>query len=267
MFASLNPYIITGIGLLYIFTMTTLGAALIFFFKKNVSVLFNKIFLGFAAGVMLAAAVWGLIIPSLETTESGLLPPWFIVSLGIILGTLFLLLIDNLIPHLHLDSKNPEGLKSSWKRTTLLYLAVALHNIPEGLAVGLAFGLAIHLGTSEAMGAAIGLAIGIGIQNFPEGAAVTLPLKNEGFSNSKAFTYGMLSGIVEPIFGIFGLFIAIYLSSVMPWMLSFAAGAMLYVIVEELIPEAHLGEHSHLGTFGLISGFILMMIISVALTV
>ncbi|MDD4212562.1 MAG: ZIP family metal transporter [Bacilli bacterium] len=265
MFGAMNPYIITGAGLLFIFAMTTLGAALIFLFKKNVHIIFHKVFLGFAAGVMLAAVVWGLIIPSLEVEHPEGIPSWLIVTLGIVLGALFLLLIDNLIPHLHLDSRNPEGLKSSFKRSTLLYLAVALHNIPEGLAVGLAFGLAIHLGTTEAMGAAIGLAIGIGLQNFPEGAAVTLPLKNEGFSNKKAFTYGMASGVVEPIFGVIGMFVAIYLSTIMPWMLSFAAGAMLYVIIEELIPEAHLGEHSHLGTFGVISGFILMMVLSILL--
>jgi ZIP family zinc transporter len=266
MFDHINPFLISGLGLLFIFLMTTLGAGLIFLFKKQVGFVFNKIFLGFAAGVMLAAAVWGLIIPSLDASNGGVLPSWLIVTLGMILGVLFLLLIDNLIPHLHLDAKKPEGVKSSFKRSTLLYLAVALHNIPEGLAVGLAFGLVIHGGTSETMGAALGLAIGIGIQNFPEGAAVTLPLKDEGFSNTKAFTYGMLSGLVEPLFGVIGIFVAIYLSNAMPWMLSFAAGAMMYVIVEELIPEAHLGEHSHLGTFGVIGGFILMMVLSILLS-
>lgn len=265
MFDNINPYLMTVLGIFFIFFMTTLGASFVFFFKNKINPSLNRVFLGFAAGVMFAAAIWGLIIPSFEETGQSSLPPWLIVSLGIILGTLFLLLIDNLIPHLHPDSKKPEGLKSSYKRTTLLYLAVALHNIPEGLAVGLAFGLAIHTGGSEAMGAAVGLAIGIGLQNLPEGAAVTLPFKDEGLSNSRAFVWGMLSGLVEVVFGVIGIFIAVYLTNAMPWLLSFAAGAMIYVIVEELIPEAHLGEHSHLGTFSVIAGFIVMMVLSILL--
>ncbi len=265
MFDNINPYLMTFLGIFFIFFMTSLGASFVFFFKNKVSPNFNRLFLGFAAGVMLAAAIWGLIIPSFEEAANSLLPSWLVVSLGIILGTLFLLLIDNLIPHLHPDAKKPEGIKSSYKRTTLLYLAVALHNIPEGLAVGLAFGLAIHLKTSEAMGAAVGLAIGIGLQNLPEGAAVTLPFKEEGLTNNRAFIWGMLSGLVEVIFGALGMFIAIYLVGAMPWLLSFAAGAMIYVIVEELIPEANLGEHSHIGTFSVIAGFIIMMVLSILL--
>ena len=265
MFDNINPYLMTFLGIFSIFFMTSLGASFVFFFKNKVSPNFNRLFLGFAAGVMLAAAIWGLIIPSFEEAANSLLPSWLVVSLGIILGTLFLLLIDNLIPHLHPDAKKPEGIKSSYKRTTLLYLAVALHNIPEGLAVGLAFGLAIHLKTSEAMGAAVGLAIGIGLQNLPEGAAVTLPFKEEGLTNNRAFIWGMLSGLVEVIFGALGMFIAIYLVGAMPWLLSFAAGAMIYVIVEELIPEANLGEHSHIGTFSVIAGFIIMMVLSILL--
>jgi ZIP family zinc transporter len=262
---TIDPYLLTALGLFFIFFMTTSGAALVFFFKNKVGTNFNKLFLGFASGVMLAATVWSLILPAVNETANLDLPIWLPVTVGIIVGGLFLFGMDNLIPHLHPDAKKPEGLHTKLKKTTLLYLAVALHNIPEGLAVGLAFGMAINQGSPTLMSAAIGLAIGIGIQNFPEGTAVTLPLKEEGASNKKAFMYGMFSGLVEPVFGLVGLFLALELSTIMPWFLAFAAGAMIYVIVEELIPEAHLGEHSHLGTFGVMSGFVIMMALSLIL--
>ena len=174
--------------------------------------------------------------------------------------------MDSLLPHLHPGADKPEGVSSSWKRTTLLVFAVTLHNIPEGMAVGLSFARAAQHGGSVALGAgAIALALGIGIQNFPEGAAISLPLRQEGLSATKAFVLGSLSGIVEPIFGILTVLVAGGIQPLMPWLLSFAAGAMMYVVVEELIPEAHLGEHSNAGTLGVMAGFIIMMILDVAL--
>lgn len=252
----------TGTG--FTFLMTMLGAAMVFFFRKTISENVQRVFLGFAAGVMIAASVWSLLIPAMEEAEASGIPGWLPAGGGLILGVLFLLLLDRLLPHLHLDAKQPEGVSAGWKRTTLLMFAVTLHNIPEGMAVGLSFALAsqhAEMGYS----AALALALGIGIQNFPEGAAIALPLRQEGVSAGRSFLYGSLSGIVEPIFGILVVLIAGGIQPFMPWLLSFAAGAMLYVVVEELIPEAHLGEHSHIGTLGVIAGFLLMMILDVAL--
>ena len=181
------------------------------------------------------------------------------------LGVAFLMLLDSLLPHLHPGAKQAEGLDSSWHRSTMLMLAVTLHNIPEGMAVGLAFALAAQHNDSSAYAAAMALAIGMGIQNFPEGAAISLPLRQEGMSRGKSFVYGMLSGIVEPIFGVLVMLAAGGIQPLMPWLLSFAAGAMMYVVVEELIPEAHLGEHSNVGTLGVMGGFLLMMVLDVAL--
>ena len=227
----------------FTFLMTTLGAAIVFLFKKQNTGNTQKIFLGFAAGVMIAASVWSLLIPAIEEAESLGQIGWVPAAGGFILGVGFLLLLDTLLPHLHPGSDEPEGLKSSMKRTTMLIFAVTLHNIPEAMA----------------------LAIGIGIQNFPEGAAVSLPLRQEGLSRTKAFICGSLSGLVEPVFGILTVLIAGVIAPYMPWLLSFAAGAMIYVVVEELIPEAHLGEHSNLGTMGVMAGFLIMMILDVAL--
>ena len=177
-----------------------------------------------------------------------------------------LVLLDVLLPHLHVDARQPEGLHSSWRRTTLLVLAVTLHNIPEGMAVGLSFALAAqHAGEGAALSGALALALGIGIQNFPEGAAISLPLRQEGLSAGRAFLYGSASGVVEPVFGILVVLVAGTIQPLMPWLLSFAAGAMMYVVVEELIPEAHLGEHSNTGTLGVMAGFLLMMVLDVAL--
>ena len=250
----------------FTFLMTSLGAALVFFFRKSINPKIQKILLGFAAGVMIAASVWSLLIPAIDqVTEQGGIG-WIPAAGGFILGIAFLMLMDSLLPHLHLDAAQAEGLPSSWKRTTLLMLAVTLHNIPEGMAVGLSFALAAQENSGpEAMTAAMALALGIGIQNFPEGAAVSLPLRQEGLSSGRAFLRGSLSGIVEPIFGILVVLIAGSIQPLMPWMLSFAAGAMMYVVVEELIPEAHLGEHSNPGTLGVMGGFLVMMILDVAL--
>ncbi|MBU9728105.1 ZIP family metal transporter [Diplocloster modestus] len=250
----------------FTFLMTSLGAAMVFFFRKKSNVNIQRVFLGFAAGVMIAASVWSLLIPAIEEAEASGMIGWMPAAGGFILGIAFLMLMDNLLPHLHPDSAAPEGPSSTWKRTTLLVLAVTLHNIPEGMAVGLSFALAAQHGNDPAMyAAAMALAIGIGIQNFPEGAAISLPLRQEGVSTGRAFVYGSLSGIVEPIFGILTVLIAGGIQPLMPWLLSFAAGAMLYVVVEELIPEAHLGEHSHVGTLGVMAGFLVMMILDVAL--
>ena len=250
----------------FTFLMTTLGAAIVFLFKKQNTGNTQKIFLGFAAGVMIAASVWSLLIPAIEEAESLGQIGWVPAAGGFILGVGFLLLLDTLLPHLHPGSDEPEGLKSSMKRTTMLIFAVTLHNIPEGMAVGLSFALAAQHGGDPALyAAAMALAIGIGIQNFPEGAAVSLPLRQEGLSRTKAFICGSLSGLVEPVFGILTVLIAGVIAPYMPWLLSFAAGAMIYVVVEELIPEAHLGEHSNLGTMGVMAGFLIMMILDVTL--
>lgn len=253
------------IGISFIFVMTTAGSGMVFLFKNTISDNFKKIFLGFAAGVMIAASVWSLIIPAIEEAENQGIVGWIPAAIGFIGGGLFLLLVDNLLPHLHIDSEKPEGLKSSSKRTTLLITAVTLHNIPEGLAVGLAFGLALSNGSVVGIASALGLAIGIGLQNFPEGAAISLPLRQEGMSSSKSFMWGTLSGVVEPVFAIIGVVLASFLSVIMPWFLAFAAGAMIYVVVEELIPEAQLGEHSNVGTIAVMMGFVIMMILDVAL--
>lgn len=247
----------------FTFLMTTLGAALVFLFRKEINASFQRIFLGFAAGVMIAASVWSLLIPAIEQAEAEGKVGWIPAAGGLVLGIAFLMLLDSLIPHLHLDAKKPEGVASSLKRSTLLMLAVTLHNIPEGMAVGLSFALAAQNGGDYT--AAVALALGIGIQNFPEGAAISLPLRREGVSAGKAFFRGSMSGIVEPIFGILVVLLAGSIRPLLPWMLSFAAGAMLYVVVEELIPEAHLGEHSNIGTLGVMGGFLIMMVLDVAL--
>lgn len=244
---------------------TVLGAATVFFFRKDMSPKTQQIFLGFAAGVMTAAAVFSLLLPAIESLqEQGknvLLP----VGGGFALGALFLLLLDRFMPHLHIGSDKPEGVRAHFKKTTMLVFAVTLHNIPEGMAVGLAFAVAAQNAETGALAGAIALAVGMGLQNFPEGAAVSLPLRSGGVGKGKAFVCGALSGVVEPIFGILAVLVAGGVSGIMPWTLSFAAGAMIYVVVEELIPEAHLGEHSHVGTASVLAGFFVMMLLDVAL--
>ena len=250
----------------FTFLMTTLGAGTVFFFRRTVSETAQRIFLGFAAGVMIAASVWSLLIPAIEEAEAAGQVGWIPAAGGFVLGVALLMLLDAIIPHLHPGAKTPEGAPSHMRRTSLLVLAVTLHNIPEGMAVGLSFALAAqHGGDAALYTSAMALAIGIGIQNFPEGAALSLPLRQEGARPHKAFAMGSLSGIVEPIFGVLVVLVAGAARPVMPWLLSFAAGAMLYVVVEELIPEAHLGEHSHTGTLGVMGGFLIMMILDVAL--
>ena len=263
---SMQPVLWAAGGTGFTCLMTALGASMVFFFRKRVSAGAQRIFLGFAAGVMVAAAVWSLLIPAIEEAESSGLPGWLPAAGGFLLGVLFLLAMDYLMPHLHLGAQKPEGRSSSWKRTTLLIFAVTLHNIPEGMAVGFSFALAAQHGNDPALYAsAMALAIGMGIQNFPEGAAISLPLRQEGLPAWKSFLYGALSGVVESIFGILAVLVAGSLQPLLPWLLAFAAGAMLYVVVEELIPEAHLGEHSNVGTLGVMAGFLVMMVLDTAL--
>lgn len=255
----------TILGILFIFLTTTLGASLVFFFRNKISPNINRLFLGFAAGIMIAASIWSLLIPAIDGAEAQNIPGYIPAGIGFFAGGLFLLLIDKLLPHIHPQSNVQEGVKSKFKRTTMLVLAVTLHNIPEGLAVGLSFGLALQTKDPALLTAAIGLAVGIGLQNFPEGAAISLPLKNENISNRKAFLLGAFSGIVEPIAALVGILLATTLPVVMPWFLAFAAGAMIYVVVEELIPEAQLDSHSHIGTIAVMIGFVIMMVLDVAL--
>ena len=242
---------------------TVLGAGMVFFFKKEMSHTMQKVFLGFAAGVMIAASVWSLLIPAMEMAESRGQSVILPVGGGFVLGGLFLMALDRLLPHLHIGSDEAEGLPAHWKRTTMIVLAVTLHNIPEGMAVGLSFSVAAREG--GALAGAVALALGMGLQNFPEGAAVSLPMKSQGVSRRKAFLCGAASGVVEPIFGLLTVLVAGSITGIMPWVLSFAAGAMIYVVVEELIPEMSEGEHSNIGTISFALGFTLMMILDVAL--
>lgn len=262
----MNPVLWAAGGTGFTFLMTTLGSAVVFFFRREINDHIQRVFLGFAAGVMIAASVWSLLIPAIEEAAAAGGIGWIPAAGGFLLGIAFLMGLDSLLPHLHPGSQQAEGVSASWKRTTLLVLAVTLHNIPEGMAVGLSFALAAQHGGDPALyTGAMALAIGIGIQNFPEGAAISLPLRQEGLRTGKAFLYGSLSGIVEPIFGILVVLAAGFIAPLMPWLLSFAAGAMMYVVVEELIPEAHLGEHSNIGTLGVMAGFLVMMVLDVAL--
>ena len=214
---------------------------------------------------MIAASIWSLIIPSINMSEEQGKIAWVPAAIGFILGMVFLLVLDSLIPHLHLKTEKPEGLKSKLKKTTMMMLAVTLHNIPEGMAVGVVFAGVLAQNTGITLAGAVALAIGIAIQNFPEGAIVSMPLKSEGVSKPKAFLYGTLSGIVEPISALITILLTSTILPILPYILSFAAGAMIYVVVEELIPEAQEGEHSNIGTIGVAIGFVIMMILDVAL--
>ena len=249
----------------FTFLMTSLGAAVVFFFRRQVTASAQRIFLGFAAGVMIAASVWSLLIPAIEEAEGAGQVGWVPAAGGFVLGVAFLMALDGILPHLHPGAREPEGARSKLHRTTLLIFAVTLHNIPEGMAVGLSFALAAQHNDPALYAGAMALAVGMGIQNFPEGAAIALPLRQEGVGRTRAFLWGSLSGLVEPVFGLLTVLLAGSIQPLMPWLLSFAAGAMLYVVVEELIPEAHLGEHSNVCTLGVMGGFLVMMILDVAL--
>jgi ZIP family zinc transporter len=265
-FIGLNPILQALIATLFTWFVTALGAGLVFFFKTiNRKVLDGM--LGFAAGVMIAASYWSLLAPAIEMAEESSLPAWVPATVGFLLGGLFLYIADKIIPHLHLGfpSAEAEGPKTSWHRSILLVLAITLHNIPEGLAVGVAFGALASDLPSATLAGAIALALGIGIQNFPEGAAVSVPLRREGFSRLKSFWYGQASGMVEPIAGVLGAVAVIFIKPVLPYALAFAAGAMIYVVVEELIPESQLGKNTDIATMGAMVGFAVMMTLDVAL--
>lgn len=254
-----------AIGLLIPFLGTTLGSAMVFLMKNKMNTKVQKLLLGFASGVMIAASIWSLITPSIEMAEEQGIVSWIPAAIGFLFGIIFLLVLDSIIPHLHLNSKKPEGIKAKLKNTTMMVLAVTLHNIPEGMAVGVVFAGVLAQNTTITLAGAFALSIGIAIQNFPEGAIISMPLKNEGMSKSKAFLYGTLSGIVEPIGAIITILLTGIVTPILPYLLSFAAGAMIYVVVEELIPESQVGEHSNIGTIGVAIGFVIMMILDVAL--
>nr|MDO8086517.1 ZIP family metal transporter [Candidatus Sigynarchaeum springense] len=266
-FTSTDSLISAILATLFTYGVTALGAALVFFFKSiNKRVL--ALMLGFAAGVMIAASFWSLLAPSISLAEASGEPGWVPALLGFLGGGAFLWLLDRIIPHLHRDMpiEKAEGIHTTKKSTLLLVLAITIHNIPEGLAVGVAFG-AIATGVPEAsIGGAIAVALGIGIQNFPEGTAVSVPLRREGMSRTKSFFYGQLSGIVEPVAAIFGALSVITMTSILPYALAFAAGAMIFVVAEELIPEPALGGNTHVATLGLMIGFAVMMVLDVALS-
>ncbi|MBQ2938686.1 MAG: ZIP family metal transporter [Clostridia bacterium] len=253
------------IGLMIPFLGTTLGAGMVFLMKNKMSKKVEKILLGFASGVMIAASVWSLLIPSINMSEEQGKIAWIPAAIGFLLGIVFLLVFDSVIPHLHLNDDKPEGVKSKLKKTTMMVLAVTLHNIPEGMAVGVTFAGALMGNAGITITGAFALAIGIAIQNFPEGAIISMPLKSEGMSKPKAFLYGALSGIVEPLGAIITILLINSITPILPYFLSFAAGAMIYVVVEELIPESQAGEHSNIGTIGVAMGFVIMMILDVAL--
>ena len=247
------------------FLGTALGSAMVFLMKKEMNGKLEKLLLGFASGVMIAASVWSLLIPAIEMSEEQGGIEWLPATVGFLLGMGFLLLLDSLIPHLHMDSDKPEGIQSGLGKTTMLVLAVTLHNLPEGLAVGVTFAGALLGNAGITMAAALALAVGIAIQNFPEGAIISMPLRAAGASRGKAFLYGVLSGVVEPIGSVITILLASQVVPVLPYLLAFAAGAMIYVVVEELIPEAQSGEHTNIGIVGVAIGFALMMVLDVAL--
>ena len=253
------------LGLAIPFLGTTLGAAMVFLMKKEMNKKVEKILLGFASGVMRAASVWSLLIPSIEMAETQGKVAWIPAAIGFLLGIVFLLVLDSVVPHMHLESEKTEGIKSKLKKTTMMVFAVTLHNIPEGMAVGVTFAGALAQNAGITMAGAFALAIGIAIQNFPEGAIISMPLKSEGVSKPKAFLYGTLSGIVEPIGAIITILLTNAVVPILPYLLSFAAGAMIYVVVEELIPESQAGEHSNIGTIGVAIGFTIMMILDVVM--
>ena len=269
-FGQYGPVTQALIGTLFTWGVTALGASLVFFFKTIKKNILNGM-LGFAAGVMIAASFWSLLAPGIELAEQLGQTPWLTAVIGFLGGGAFLYFVDKLLPHLHLglDTSQAEGIKTKWQRSVLLVLAITLHNIPEGLAIGVAFGAAASGDISSAsLAGAIALAIGIGLQNFPEGAAVSIPLRREGFSRFKAFIYGQASGIVEPIAGVLGAYAVLKLRPILPYALSFAAGAMIYVVIEELIPEAQReegGSKTDIATIGCMVGFSVMMMLDVAL--
>jgi len=261
-----NPILLALLATLFTWGVTALGSAMVFFFKSiNKRVL--NIMLGFAAGVMIAASFWSLLAPAIEMSEESGTAGWIPAVIGFLAGGVFLFTVDKILPHVHMDLAvdKAEGIKTPWQRSILLVLAITLHNIPEGLAVGVAFGALAFNTEPDVLAGAIALAIGIGLQNFPEGAAVSIPLRREGLSRWTAFNYGQLSGIVEPMAGVLGAYLIITIQPILPYALSFAAGAMIFVVVEELIPESQTGHETDFSTVGAMLGFAVMMFLDVAL--
>jgi len=247
---------------------TTLGSAMVFFLKKEINPKLQKVLLGFASGVMIAASIWSLLQPAIDSYQEGDFRMWLFPAIGFILGVAFMLLLDYLVPHMHINKQEEGVSKKPLSRTFKMMLAVTLHNVPEGLAVGVviaSYVVAIRNGSDANINAMLVLAIGMAIQNFPEGAIVSMPLREEGLSRGKAFLYGFISGVVEPIAAALAILVTVFVEAILPFVLAFAAGVMIYVVVEELIPEANEGSHSNLATIGLAVGFALMMVLDIAL--
>jgi ZIP family zinc transporter len=261
-----HPILLSLYATLFTWGVTAMGASLVFFFKTINRLVLNAM-LGFAAGVMIAASFWSLLKPAIEMQKESGGVAWLPAVVGFLAGGAFLLAVDKILPHLHmgLETGQAEGIKTTWRRSILLVLAITLHNIPEGLAVGVAFGVLAQTWSAPAFGGALALALGIGMQNFPEGAAVSIPLRREGFSRLKAFWYGQLSATVEPVAGVLGAALVLLVKPLLPYALSFAAGAMIYVVVEELIPESQTGNETDMSTIGAMIGFCVMMLLDVAL--
>lgn len=266
MLTNVNPVLQALIATCFTWFVTAAGAATVFI-RRDMSRRTLDAMLGFAAGVMIAASYWSLLAPAIEMSEGKDLPAWVPATVGFLMGAIFLRAADRLLPHLHpgFRTDQAEGIKTSWQRSTLLVLAITLHNIPEGLAIGVAFGAVAAGLPSATLAGAVALAIGIGIQNFPEGLAVSIPLRREGMSRMRSFYYGQLSGVVEPIAGVFGAALVLFAQPVLPYALSFAAGAMIFVVVEELVPESQGQGNSHAATMGAMLGFAVMMALDVAL--
>ncbi len=265
-FKDLNPVVQALLATLFTWGVTALGASLVFFLREINRKVMDGL-LGFAAGVMIAASFWSLLAPAIEMAEQNGQPGWVPAVIGFLTGGVLLAIFDKLIPHLHLGFpiEEAEGPHTSWHRSILLVSAITIHNLPEGLAVGVAFGAAASGLHGMSLGAALALALGIGIQNFPEGLSVSAPLRREGFSRGRAFWYGQLSGVVEPIGGVIGAAAVMYVQPILPYALAFAAGAMIFVVVEELIPESQLSKNTDIATGGAMIGFSIMMLLDVAL--
>jgi len=265
-FTGLSPVVQALVGTCFTWFVTAVGAGVVFCFRGIDRKVLDAM-LGFAAGVMIAASFWSLLAPAIEMAKELSLPTWVPATVGFLLGGAFLWGVDRTLPHLHLGLpvKDAEGIKTAWQRSVLLVLAITLHNIPEGLAVGVAFGAVSANLPSASLAGVVALTVGIGIQNFPEGTAVSVPLRREGMSRLKSFWYGQLSGAVEPIAGVIGAAAVIIMRPILPYALAFAAGAMIYVVVEELIPESQQAKNTHAATFGAMLGFATMMTLDVAL--
>jgi ZIP family zinc transporter len=265
-FKNLEPVYAALIATVFTWAVTAMGAAMVFFFKSMSRKLLDTM-LGFTGGVMIAASFWSLLSPALVMSSNLHVPQWFPAAVGFLAGALFLLALDKLIPHLHINFAPPEkeGLRANWNKTVLLVVAITLHNIPEGLAVGIGFGAVAANIAGADIGAAVALAIGIGLQNFPEGTAVAVPLRRNGLSRMKSFLWGQSSALVEPVAGVIGALFVIYVNAILPYALSFAAGAMVYVVIEEVVPETQRDKYTDYATIGFVMGFITMMVLDVSL--